>query len=146
MDYVLEYLDNFPNANLVYYACGMQLQVEFDASYNAEAGATSRAGGVYYLGQRTADFVNGPIDETSVRIDAVCASVAEAEYASIFINARKACVLRQTLKDLGHPQGTTPMSVDNKCAQGLANDTVKRRRSKAIDMRFHWIRDRVRQG
>ena len=38
------------------------------------------------------------------------------------------------------------MSVDNKCAQGLANDTVKRRRSKAIDMRFHWIRDRVRQG
>ena len=38
------------------------------------------------------------------------------------------------------------MSVDNKCAQGLANDTVKRRQSKAIDMRFHWIRDRVRQG
>ena len=38
------------------------------------------------------------------------------------------------------------MSVDNKCAQGLANDTVKRRQSKAIDMRFHWIRDRIRQN
>ena len=31
-------------------------------------------------------------------------------------------------------------------AVGIANDTVKLRRSKAIDMRYHWIRDRVRQG
>ena len=31
-------------------------------------------------------------------------------------------------------------------AAGIANDTVKQRRSKAIDMRFCWIRDRVRQG
>ena len=29
---------------------------------------------------------------------------------------------------------------------GLANDTVKVKRSKSIDMRFHWIRDRIRQG
>jgi hypothetical protein len=75
-------------------------------------------------------------DETSVRIDAVCSSVAEAEYASIFLNARKATVLCQTLSDIGYPQPPTPLSVDNKCAEGLANDTVKRRRSKAINMRF----------
>ena len=35
---------------------------------------------------------------------------------------------------------------DNACATGLANDTVKVKRSKSIDMRFHWLRDRVRQG
>jgi hypothetical protein len=29
---------------------------------------------------------------------------------------------------------------------GLANDTIKQKRSKAIDMRFHWIRDRIRQN
>jgi hypothetical protein len=29
---------------------------------------------------------------------------------------------------------------------GVANKTVKQRRSKAIDMRYHWIRDRVTQG
>jgi hypothetical protein len=28
----------------------------------------------------------------------------------------------------------------------LANDSIKQKRSKAIDMRFHWIRDRIRQG
>lgn len=146
VDHVLNYLHAFPNANLVYYASDMALQVESDASYNSEPKATSRAGGVFYLGKRTEGFVNGPIDETSVRIDAVMAAASEAEYAATFINARKACALRQTLSDLGHIQGPTPISVDNKCAQGLANDTVKRRQSKAIDMRFHWIRDRVRQG
>jgi hypothetical protein len=34
---------------------------------------------------------------------------------------------------------------DNACAVGLANDTVKMRRSKSIDMRYHWIKDRVKQ-
>ncbi len=29
---------------------------------------------------------------------------------------------------------------------GLANDTVTARLSKSLDMRFHWIKDRVRQG
>jgi hypothetical protein len=146
VDYVLNYLYNYPDAHLIFYASDMNLQGESDASYNSEPGATSRSGGTFFLGKRTDNFVNGPIEETSVRIDAVCSSVAEAEYASIFLNARKATVLRQTLSDIGYPQPPTPLSVDNKCAEGLANDTVKRRRSKAIDMRFHWIRDRVRQG
>jgi len=29
---------------------------------------------------------------------------------------------------------------------GIANETVKQRRSKAMDMRFYWIRDRIKQG
>jgi hypothetical protein len=29
---------------------------------------------------------------------------------------------------------------------GIATDTVKPKRTKSIDMRFHWLRDRVRQG
>ena len=35
---------------------------------------------------------------------------------------------------------------DNDCAVGLANNTLKIKRSKSIDMRFHWLRDRIRQG
>jgi hypothetical protein len=38
------------------------------------------------------------------------------------------------------------MATDNNTASGIATDTVKQKRSKAIDMRFYWIRDRVRQG
>jgi hypothetical protein len=35
---------------------------------------------------------------------------------------------------------------DNTCAIGIATDSIKQKCSKAIDMRFHWVRDRVRQG
>ena len=38
------------------------------------------------------------------------------------------------------------MVSDNKCASGIASDSVIQRRSKAMDTRFHWTRDRVRQG
>jgi hypothetical protein len=47
---------------------------------------------------------------------------------------------------MGHPQQPTLIVCDNSCAVGLANNTVRQRRSKAMEMRFHWARDRVRQG
>jgi hypothetical protein len=47
---------------------------------------------------------------------------------------------------MGHPQPPTLIQADNACAVGIANETVKQKRSKAIDMRFYWVRDRVRQG
>jgi hypothetical protein len=47
---------------------------------------------------------------------------------------------------MGWPQPATPIQTDNLCAKGIIYDTVKQRRSKAIDMRFYWLRDCVRQG
>jgi hypothetical protein len=35
---------------------------------------------------------------------------------------------------------------DNTSAIGIATDSIKQKRSKAVDMRFHWIRDRGRQA
>jgi hypothetical protein len=47
---------------------------------------------------------------------------------------------------MGYPQGPTIIMCDNTSAIGIATDSIKQKRSKAIDMRFHWIRDRVRQS
>jgi hypothetical protein len=47
---------------------------------------------------------------------------------------------------MGHPQNATPLQTDNACAAGIVNDTVKQRHSKAMDMRFYWIEDRVANG
>ena len=76
----------------------------------------------------------------------VMASAAEAELGALFFNAREAIPIRNTLREMGHPQPPTPITTDNACAAGIASDTVKQKRSKAIDMRFYWIRDRVKQG
>ena len=50
------------------------------------------------------------------------------------------------LKKLGHPQPPTPIVTNNSTASRIANDCVKQKRSKAMDMRFYWIRDCVRKG
>jgi hypothetical protein len=47
---------------------------------------------------------------------------------------------------MGHAQPATPIVTDNSTAVGIANDTVKQKRSKAIDMRFYWIRNCVRKN
>jgi hypothetical protein len=75
----------------------------------------------------------------------VLSSATEAETGVLFHNAKDAAPFRITLLELGHPQGPTPIQTDNACASGIINDTVKQRRSKAMDMRFYWIKDRVAQ-
>jgi hypothetical protein len=47
---------------------------------------------------------------------------------------------------MGYPQAQpTSIQCDNACAVGIANNTVKLKRSKSIDMRYHWLRDRIKQ-
>jgi hypothetical protein len=76
----------------------------------------------------------------------VMSSAAEAEFGSLYHNGKAACPHRTCLEELRHPQPPTPLVTDNIRAVGIANDTVKQKRSKAMDMRFYWIRDRVCQG
>ena len=42
-----------------------------------------------------------------------------------------------------HLQPPTPMEVDNETAFGFLKSTMKQKHSKAIDMRFYWVRDRA---
>jgi hypothetical protein len=81
----------------------------------------------------------------SVIMKNVLASVAEAEIAACFYNAQEACAIRTALITIGHPQGPTPIQTDNSTADGILNSTVKQKRSKAIDMRFYWLWDRIDQ-
>ena len=128
----------------------MVLNIHSDTSYLSESGACSRAGGYFYLSgapqpSSTPSF-NGAIFILSQIIKNVLASGAEAALGALIYNAREATPIRITLTELGHAQPTTPITTDNACAAGIANATVKQKRSKAIDMRFYWIRDRVKQG
>ena len=46
---------------------------------------------------------------------------------------------------MGHPQPPTPVQVNNSTALGIATGPIKQRKSKAMDMRFYWIRYRSNQ-
>ena len=72
-------------------------------------------------------------------------SAQEAETGAGFVNAREAIPIRNALIEMGHPQGPTPVQFDNRVANDILNDDVNQKRSKAMDMRFYWLRDRIRQ-
>jgi hypothetical protein len=144
---LLNYAATHPNATVRYKASKMVLHIHSDASYLSEPQARSRVGGYFYLGDGSQNPpINGALQVTSQIMNNVLASAAEAEVGGLFINGQAACPLRTTLTELGHHQPPTIIVTDNECAQGIANDTVKQKRSKAIDMRFYWIRDRVAQN
>ena len=133
----------------------MILHNHSDGSYLSEPKARSRVGGHFFFSQNPTDPTkppttpprnNGPIHTTCNILRHVMASAAEAEVGALFVNGQDAIPLRNTLIELGHPQPPTPIQTDNSTAAGFANDTIKQKRSKAMDMRFYWIKDRVEQG
>ena len=73
-------------------------------------------------------------------------SAAEADIGAAYINSQEAVPIHTLLRELGHPQHVTPIQVDNSTADGFTNNTIKQKGSKAIDMRFYWIRNRTSQG
>ena len=91
-------------------------------------------------------IINAPISVLAKILKMVVASAAEAEIAALFMNAQDLVPLRVTCEELGHPQPATPIRTDNSTANGIVNGTIKQKKSKAIDMRFYWVRDRVEAG
>ena len=149
--HLLNYCATHPDAVLRYRASKMILCVHSDASYLSEAHARSRVGGFFFLDDEEASTSdagkpNGAIHVESKILRNVMSSAAEAEAAGLFHNCQAACGIRTTLEEMGWPQPPTIIMCDNTKAAGIANDTVKPRRTKAMDMRFWWVRDRVRQG
>jgi hypothetical protein len=145
---LLNYCATYPNAKLRFAASCMILRMHSDASYLSVSRARSRAGGHFFLGTnnyKNAKENNGAILTISQIIKNVMASAAEAECGALFINTKEAVALRNTLEEMGHPQPATPVQVDNTTADGIMNGKLLQKRSKAMDMRFYWVQDRVRQ-
>jgi hypothetical protein len=128
----------------------MLLRITSDASYSSESESRSRAGGYFDLIRATDDPrtepINGAIHVISSILPSVVASAAEAEYGALFLNGQAGSDIRNKLIAMGHPQPITPIITDNECAVGIATKTVKPQKTKSMDMRFHWIRDRIDQG
>ena len=127
----------------------MILKQHSDASYLSEAKARSRGAGFFYLGDINADTIeenNGALLVTSTIMSNVMSSVAEAECGSLFNTCKDGVPIRITLNEMGHIQPPTPTQVDNSTTDGFANNRLKQRRSKSMDMRFYWVQDRVKQG
>ena len=74
------------------------------------------------------------------------ASAAEAELGLLFYNGQEAIPLRHALMEMGHKQPPTPIATDNSTAHGIVTSSIKQQKSKSMQMRFHWMQDRVNDG
>jgi hypothetical protein len=128
----------------------MVLNIHSDASYLSEARARSRVAGYFYLGENPVDgqpiTLNGAVYVFGGILKFVVASAAEAELGALFINCKDGKVIRLILQELGHPQPPTPIHCDNQTAVGIANETVKKQRSRSMEMRFFWVTDQVQRS
>ena len=73
----------------------------------------------------------------------VALPAAEAELGALFVNTKEAKILRLTLQELGYPQPQTLIYVDNTTVIGIANKTIKRYRSRPMEMRYFWLLDQM---
>jgi hypothetical protein len=144
---LLDYLATHPDATMRYTASDMILNIHSDASYLSARNAKSRASGHFFLGWLPKDNepirLNGAIFDLCTILKMVAASAAEAELGALFMNAKEGRILRLTLHELGHPQPPTPIHCDNATAAGIANGTVKKQRSRSMEMRYFYICDQV---
>ncbi len=146
----LDYMATNPHAIIRYKASDMVLNIHSDASYLSAPKARSRAGGYFFLGSMPVDkepiFLNGAVHINCTILKLVAASAAEAELGALFLNAQDAKILRITLAELGHPQPSTPIHIDNTTTVGIVNSTIKRQRSRAMEMRYFWLLDNEAQS
>ena len=93
-----------PDAVVRFMASEMILALHSYASYLSEPGAKSRAGGHFYLKDKTdRESNNGAVLTLSKIVKHVMSSASEAETAALFLNCKAAIPLRITLEEMGHP-------------------------------------------
>jgi hypothetical protein len=144
---LLDYCATQEEAIITYTTSKMILCIHSDAGYANEKNARSRAGGHFFISNNDQHPINnGAIMTNATIIKAVMSSAAEAELGALFLNAKEGVYLRQILTEMGHPQPRTPLQTDNTTAEGVINNKIQPKRTKAMDMRFHWLRDCEAQG
>ena len=124
----------------------MILAVHSNASYLSESKARSRAGGRFFMSK---DVSFSPNNRAVLNIAHIMKTIislaAEAEIGAMYVNAREAVPARKSLNEMGHHQPRTPMQTDNTAVHSVVTNNVQPKRTKEMDMRFHWLRCRDAQ-
>ncbi|KAF7114207.1 hypothetical protein CNMCM5793_007785 [Aspergillus hiratsukae] len=149
--HVLKYLKGTRHLGLHYLRRGTNTNA--DANSTTTTGYTdSDWGGPHTDARRSVSgyvftLAGAPISWQSRKQTCVATSSNEAEYIAASEASREAWWIRAVLKNLGINHGSAvPLYMDNKGAIDLTTALNGTKRSKHIDIRFHYTRDLVKQG
>lgn len=140
---ILRYLKGTKDIGLVYgeSAHGITLKGFADADWATDKDTRrSVTGYVFELGGAAITW-NSKLQPT------VALSTSEAEYMAACAATQEAIHLRRLLGDLGFPQeGPTVILEDNMGCICMSENPVMHRRTKHIDIKFHFIREAIERG
>ena len=92
-------------------------------------------------------MTGGPVSWKSRKQESVALSTAEAEYIALSSAAQETVWLRRLITELGSElEGPTTLMEDNQSAIAMAKNPQFHGRAKHIDIRHHFIREKVNGG
>lgn len=138
---VLRYLADDQNRALVIRRSTLTLSCFSDADWAGDTTTRASTSGVLLL------LGADPIFWNSVRQRVIAKSSAEAEYNALNTAAGVVMYLRGILSDLGTPQESpTVIYTDSQSAIAIAEADTIPKRSKHIEVRYHYIRSLIQRG
>uniref|UniRef100_A0A0A9YMV4 Retrovirus-related Pol polyprotein from transposon TNT 1-94 n=1 Tax=Lygus hesperus TaxID=30085 RepID=A0A0A9YMV4_LYGHE len=91
-------------------------------------------------------YNDGPVSWASRRQPIVATSSTEAEYIAAAEATKNLLYLKSLLEELSKKKCKIELNIDNKSAIDLIKNGIINRRSKHIDVRFHFIKETVERG
>jgi hypothetical protein len=139
---VLNYLQKFPHLGLRYKRMDMDMHAYTDSDWAACLKTRKSISGCLVI------LAGCCIAWLSKQQPIVAASSMEAEYISLFFLVQLLTWIRALMMemDLLEEGNATLIHIDNTSAKALASNPVFHQRSKHIDVKFHWLREKVEQG
>jgi hypothetical protein len=115
-----------------------RVTIYIDASYGVGENGRSQTGTVTCIGDIA-------IGWSSCKQEVVALSSTEAEYIAMTVAAQEAAWLKMLLEEIG--EKIIPVVVtDNEGAKKLTENPIFHRRTKHIQIRFHYIRELLKEG
>ena len=141
---IFMFLKDDPGKGILYSGKhGLQLRGFVDSDFaGCEDSRKSTTGWVFTL-------AGGPVSWSSQRQKTVATSTMDAEYIAGAEAAKEAVWIRNFINDLRIPGvyiGTVPLYIDNNSALKLTRNPEFYSRSKHIDVKYYFIREKVDDG
>lgn len=136
--HILRYLAGTMNLSITYRKSGESVKGLVDADWANEKDRKSYSGYAFFM-------AGSAFSWSSTKQSVVALSSTKAEYIALSMAAKEAIYLRRLLHEIGWSEQPEPMTIfgDNISAQHIAQNPVHHKRTKHIDIKYHFIREKV---
>ncbi len=136
--YLMQYLRGTVNKGIKFSGSSFDMHVFTDADWAGDVISRRSTTGYVVFG------AGGPIAWQSKLQPTVSTSSMQSEYQALYAGMQEIVWLRGVMAELGLPfVEPTPFFLDSQSAEDLATNPVYHKRSKHIEIKYHWVREHV---